>query len=121
MAGMTFPNGETVTVLSRVLIGRDADNNDTFSVTSRPVRGVAFVPASSSEDDQGQMLVTSAPMFLFDQAMLTASGVSDIRAVDAIVRADGSKFEVEGDPEVPVSPFSGWAPGVVVRTKRVTG
>jgi hypothetical protein len=52
---------------------------------------------------------------------LMAPAWADLRAGDEVVLPSGERFRVEGTPSVPVSPFTGWRPGITVSIERVTG
>jgi hypothetical protein len=51
---VTFGFGETVTLLSRTVSGRDADGNDVYTTVETPVPGSVFAPFGSTELIQGQ-------------------------------------------------------------------
>jgi hypothetical protein len=109
---VTFPFGQSVSLVKRTKGVPDALGNDTWTTTSTTVRG-AFDPGTSVESVQGQdLLVTSPRVFL--------PAGTDVGAIDAIDVA-GSRYEVDGSPNDYTNPFSGWRPGVVVQLKRVTG
>lgn len=109
---MTFPHGQAVTLIRRVKSGTDALGNDVWSETRTDVRGV-FSPGGSTEIVQGQDLVISQPTLALPPKTVVSS-------VDA-VEVNGDTYEIDGSPNAPISPFTAWQPGVVVRLKRVTG
>lgn len=109
---MTFPFGQTVSLVKRAKGAPDPLGNDTWTTTSTLVRG-AFDPGTSVESVQGQdLLVTSPRVFL--------PAGTDVDAVDAVDVA-GARYEVDGSPNDYTNPFTGWQPGVVVQLKRATG
>jgi hypothetical protein len=109
---MDFPFGDQITVVARTAAGRDGDGNTTYTTVNTVVRG-QFVPAGSVELVQGLDVVTNQPT-----VYLPAGTV--VKATDQVVAA-GVTFEVDGAPNAPVNGFTGWAPGVVVRLRNVTG
>lgn len=109
---MTFPYGQPVTLLTRAVTGHDGFGNDIYSNTSTTVLG-AFDPGGSVETIQGEDLVVSQPTIYLPAG-------TQIGSVDA-VQVAGQVFEVDGSPNAPLNPFSGWEPGVVVRLRGVTG
>jgi hypothetical protein len=108
---VTFPFGQTVTLVKRVKSGTDAFGNDVFSTTSVDVLG-AFTPGGSSEQVQGQDVVITQPTVYLPAG-------TDVSAVDAIDVA-GDRYEVDGSPNDWRNPFTGWRPGVEVKLKRVS-
>jgi len=74
-----------------------------------------FAPGGSTELTQGGDTVTTQPTLYGLDATL---GVS---AFDKFI-VNGQPYEGDGDPQDGYqSPFTGWAPGVVVKLKKVTG
>lgn len=109
---MDFPFGETITLIRRVVTGRDAQGNQIYGETTTDVSG-AYDPAIGFERTDGMDQVSSQP-----QVYLPAGTV--VGSVDAVV-VRGLRFEVDGVANVWNSPFTGWNAGVVVPLKRVTG
>lgn len=109
---MTFPFAQTVTLVKRVKSGTDGLGNDVFTTTTTDVPG-AFNPGTSAELVQGQDVVTTQPTVYLPAG-------TDVVATDA-VQVAGEQFEVDGSPNVWTNPFTGWAPGVEVKLRRVTG
>lgn len=101
-----------MTVIERVKAPPDAFGNDTWTEVRTDVRGV-FNPGGSTEIVQGQDVVIVQPTVVLPPG-------TDVAAIDA-VEVDGNRYEVDGSPSAPVSPFTNWAPGVVVKLRRVTG
>ena len=112
---MSLPLGESVQLIHRSPGTADSYGNTTM-VDQTPVtlEGVGWDPGTSTEAVNGQDTVVQTPRFL-----LPAGTAVD--PLDAIVRANGNRYEVTGEPGDYVSPFTGWAPGVVVNVRRVTG
>lgn len=110
---MTFPFGQTVTLITRTVSGQDSYGNDVYTETTTDVTG-AFDPGTSAEAVQGQDLLTVQP------TVYLPADVDVPSAVDAVEIA-GQRYEVDGSPNVYQSPFTGWRPGTVVRLRRVTG
>lgn len=107
--------GETVTLITRTVTGRDADGNDVYSdVTSTASGGAVFAPGGSTEQLQGQDLVVSSPRFIWINV------IPNLTAVDAIQRANGDKYEVTGTPEYYVHPRTG-RQVLQVNVQKVTG
>lgn len=104
-----------VTLNKRVKSGTDSYGNDVFTSVPATVAGV-FAPGGSSEQVQGQDLLTTQPTVY----LLTGTNVA---AIDSVT-VGGLDYEVDGDARSwPSNPFSGWQPdySVEVRLKRVTG
>lgn len=109
-----FAFGETVTVRTMTVTGRDSDGNDIRTPSdvvhsNIPVWDPRF---GNSELVQGQNLVTS------DYALWFPFGTIITATDQVIVRGD--VHEVDGKPAVFVNPFTGTS-GVQVNVKRVTG
>lgn len=114
-----FPFGETVTFHVRTLLEtKDADGNDRYGEVDKPVEGCGFAPAGSVELVQGRDTVTDQPSVFVPRGNIPA-GV-DLGAADAAT-VRGVRYEVDGTPEDFRSPFTGWAPPLVVKLKGVSG
>lgn len=115
---MMFPHGESVTILTA---GFDLDPYSDELVqswewvpTEVVVTGVAVEPRPSTEPlQEARNSVTSG----FTLYMPTGTEIDAQNRV--IVR--GNTYSVLGDASEWVSPFTGWAPGVVVQVERVEG
>jgi hypothetical protein len=116
---MTFPYGETVTHIVRTASGRDGDGNDTWTETSMVINNVAVAPrdsngsSTSNEQTQGRDTVTIGLTIGLPSGTVVA-------AVDRFI-IRGNTYDVEGQPESLLNPFTGWNPGLPVALKRVTG
>lgn len=108
---MTFPFGQTVSLVKRVKSGTDSFGNDVYTMTSTDVLG-AYAPGGSTEQVQGQDVVVTQPTVYLPAG-------TDVSSVDAIDVA-GQRFEVDGLPNNWQNPFTGWRPGVEVKLRRVT-
>lgn len=116
---MTYPAGETVTHLDGTVVTQDSDGNDARSYpTKATYDNVPIAPrdgngTSSNEQTQGQQqVIVGLTIFLPDGVSVDATDRFTVR---------GDTFDVVGDPQAYVSPFSGWRPGVPVALQRVTG
>jgi hypothetical protein len=107
-----FPFGQPIVLVRRVKAAPDVLGNDTWTTTTSTVSG-AFNPGTSVELVQGEDILTTQPTVMLPPGTL-------VEAIDA-VQVDGLTYEVDGSPNSPVNPFTGWRPGVVVKLKRVTG
>jgi hypothetical protein len=110
---MTFPYGQTVTLLKRVLSGRDEYGNDEYTNVSEPVSGCVVQPAASTENIQFTDQVDSGVTVFLPYG-------TDVSYLDALV-IGGQKYEVQGVPGTWTSPFSGRSAPVQVSASRVSG
>lgn len=108
---MTVPHGETVTVTRP---GAETRYGDPTPGTMHTVHGCVFAPRESAElHEQRNTVIVGVTM--------SAPAGSDIRATDEIVRAGGTRYQVEGEPGGGMSPFTGRAARVRVALRRVSG
>lgn len=118
----TFPFAKTATLIKRVRSALNVDGNDTYVDHFSPLKNVVTWPSTSSLVGQGLRI----EMRTGDQATAVASlnavvpPGTDITALDAMI-LDGITWEVEGDPSIYQSPWTGNDPGIVVRLVKVTG
>lgn len=92
-----FP--EAFAILGRAVVGQDDDGNDVYGTAETTTMG-AFAPAGSSELTQGQDTVLEHPViYLLPNQPVPA-------ATDKI-RARGEVYDVDGEPAVYTSPYSG--------------
>lgn len=108
-----YRTGQTFTVVKRTPSGTDVYGNTVYSETRTSVRGCAAWPQAESETQGGRDTSTVGEYALFPPG-------TDIDARDA-VEINGQLWEVDGSPEIAVSPLTGTQGGVEVRIKRVTG
>jgi hypothetical protein len=111
---VTFLFGQPITLLKRVKRTQpDSFGNDVFDAVPQVTVTGAFNPGTSVELVQGEDILTTQPTVMLPPG-------TQVAAIDA-VQVDGLVYEVDGSPNAPVNPFTGWQPGVVVKLKRVTG
>lgn len=104
--------GVPITLVKRTKGDPDALGNDTWTEQRVDVRGI-YNPGGSSEQVQGQDMVTTQP------SVYLPAG-TDVSSTDRIEVA-GLSYEVDASPNQWISPFSDWNPGVEVKLRRVTG
>lgn len=108
-----FSYGETVVLVRRVRSGRDVYGDDVFTESETTLTGVPAWPTSSREDVQGADTI-------FDLVTVYLPAGTDVESIDAVL-VYGGRYEVVGQPQPFVSPFSGFNPGLPVSLERVTG
>lgn len=107
---MDFPHGVIITIRSTVTT-TNADGDSSTVVSDIAWGPCAIAPRSSEErtDSRAPAVITG----------LTVYGPQvDLDADDTLL-IDGETYQVEGNPGVWRSPFTGWAPGLEVAVKRV--
>jgi hypothetical protein len=116
---MDFPYGETVTVLTAdtTLDPYSNENVPDWTkppATSTPVSGVAVEPRPSGEplQDARNQVTSGFTLYFPAGTAITAQNRVTVR---------GTTYGVLGEPAVWKSPFTGWAPGVVVQVERTEG
>lgn len=115
---MTFlPFGQTVTVRRYT---RDNKGNR-VEVSVHTVDGVGVAPAGGSGWGVASDEVNTLGEQVKSGTTLYAPYGADIRARDTVTLADGSRWEVDGDPADWRSPLSGRPRGTVVSLIRVEG
>lgn len=107
-----FPFGDSITLHTRTVTGRDSAGADVYGSSDSTVVG-AFAPAGSVEVVQGQDTVTTSP------SVYLPSGTV-VNAVDQVT-VRGVTYDVAGDPQDWRHPWTGWQAGIVVRLQAVTG
>lgn len=111
---MTFPYGETVTVRTMTVTGRDVDGNDARTPTNRTLNNVpVWDPRFGNRE-----LVQGQDMVLSDLALLFPAGDPIVATDRVIVRGD--EYEVDGKPAVFRNPLTGTG-CIQVNVNRVTG
>lgn len=105
-----FPT--TVTLVRRTKGAPDAFGNDTWTTAASTAKGI-FAPGSSQEQINARDTLTVQPI------VYLAPG-ADVRHIDAVIVA-GRTYEVDGEPTVWTSPWTGWSAGVEVRLRYVEG
>ena len=113
-----FPHGETVTVLTAGYeedpYSQDLVQSWEWTPTEVDVAGCAVEPRPSSEPSQEARNATVSGFTLYMPA-------GTVIGPQNRVRVRGGTYEVLGEKAEWVSPFTGWAPGVVVQVQRVDG
>lgn len=110
MTFLAFP--ETFTIHTRDVIGQDGDGNDVYGDVDTATSG-AFAPVGSTELIQGEDVTLTHPtLYLSDGAPVP-------KATDEVT-ARGTRYQVDGEPQVFHNPFTGDEPGPVVRLLKVT-
>ena len=107
-----FPFGITVTVQRPGGVDRFGD--PTGDAVEHEIAGCAFAPEQSREQTDRRQTVSTP-------AMLYAPYGADLRTTDKVLVPGQGTFHVGGKPASWMSPFTGWAPGVVVPLEEVTG
>jgi hypothetical protein len=110
---VTFPYGQTVTLISRTVSGQDGYGNDVYAETSTDVSPCIVQPAGSVETIQWTDEVST------DLTVFLPFG-TDIEAIDA-VEINGIRYEVQGEPSNWTSPFTGRNSPEQIRVSKVTG
>ena len=114
--------GESITVITRTVSGRDADGNDVFSETQTVVNGCVFWPRLSARGsataNSGEFL-NGADRIIYGLAGLVPPGTV-VKATDRVI-ARGELYEVDGEPALWQSPLTGTQGGTEVNLTRVTG
>lgn len=123
---MQFPFGQgAILAVNTPDAARDSDGNQTDTTLYVPLPNAAFAPGGSSENVAGQDVVTAQPQLLLPEGSIVPKPTDEVligaTMVDARTVQGGDRYQVDGVPAAPVSPFTGWSPGVVVKLKRVTG
>lgn len=114
---MRFDHGVTVTV-TRTTGDRYGDVTRGDSVQ---VEGCALSPQSSSSGQRSSSEQNDRRTTVSTDMILRAPLGTEIRATDEVTLPDGTAWQVIGEAAAPVSPFTGWAPGVRVVLNRTTG
>lgn len=112
-----FPHGETVTLLAPTQVAdpySDETTDDWTTPVETPLPGVAVEPRPSPEGTQDARNSVVYGYTIYDPSSTTIDPRHRIR-----VR--GEEFAVDGMPAVWQDPYTGWAPGQVIQTKRTDG
>jgi hypothetical protein len=108
-----FTYGQTVTLIHRVPAGVDEYGNDAFTDQTEDVKLVVVAPANTSEAVQ-------FTEYTSDTYMIYLPIGTDVSHLDAVL-INGNKYEVQGNPQNFISPFSGHNSPVVIRVAGDTG
>lgn len=113
-----FPHGETVTRLRATLIEDPYSDEETEPAWEFPselaITGCGFNPGDSSEP------VQTARGAVITKPEVYAPADADVLAGDRLV-IRGDTYDVSGRPQRWISPFTGWAPGIVISLDLVEG
>lgn len=110
---MPFTYGPTVTLVQRTVSGKDEYGNDTYSEVQTDIPNCVFVPSSSTEIIQfTDQVATSVTVFV--------PYGTDVDYLDAVI-VGGIRYEVQGEPSVWMSPFSGHTSPIQINANRVLG
>ena len=113
-----FKHGETVTRERGQLVADpysgEASSRDWTDPETLPVEGAAIGPSSTTEQAGDDRLTVTSSMSLYCQSGL------DIEPHDRI-RARSGLWDVVGEEQVWINPFSGWAPGSEYQLRKVLG
>jgi|SRR5215472_5634051 len=110
---MSFPYGQTVTVVKRTVSGQDSLGNDTYTETTFDVTPCVVQSSGSVETVQFTDQVSD------DITVFLPYG-TDLQAIYAI-QWNGLRYEVQGNPQMWQSPFSGHTSPIQIRATRITG
>lgn len=106
-------NGQYVTLRHRVASGQDAYNNDTYVYTDVQVGPCSVQQTNSREATNFTDQVASGVLVFMPYG-------TDVTFLDAMI-INGVEYEVTGDPDQWVSPFSGHTAPVRVTGQIVKG
>ena len=109
-----FPYGQTVTIVRRSVSGQDEYGNDVYSTTTQTIPYCVIHPAVSNENINFTDQVSTE----FNVYVPAGTVVGPL---DAVLGPDGTKYEVQGDPQAYVSPFSGLRAPIQIRVLKVAG
>lgn len=118
-----FAYGDTVTILTAVAVldpySGEPTRLDWTAPTGVQVVGVGIAPRSSTEPNQDARTAVIVGLTVYLPAGTVVSASDRVR-IDTGYYA-GRTFMVDGEPGAWRSPFTGWAPGLEVALKAVTG
>jgi hypothetical protein len=115
----THPTGETVTVLDGTATGQDVSGNDTQTWAVKAVYDDVPVAPSDANGTGGNEFTDGRDTVIAGLTIYLPDG-ADVAAVDRVI-ARGETWDVVGQPQDWLSPFTGWRPGRAVALQRVTG
>jgi hypothetical protein len=117
---VTFPGGVTVTYRSVTLAaGRDGYGNDTFDHSDHELDNVVFVPGQTTESAQGGEQVIGNAKLYVPQELFDSAGIAP-GPFDKVLY-NGHTYNIGGDPETWVSPFTTVRSPVSLNLREVTG
>lgn len=113
-----FAHGETITRLRGVpatdRFSGEVVTLDWTSPARQDITGCGFDPGTSVES------LEVARDTVNTQPTVYAPSGADVTALDRVI-VRGREWQVDGDPAEYVNPFTGWAAGLVIKLKAVTG
>lgn len=107
-----FPHGFMVTVERPA--GHDDHGNPLTPATPHEIGRCARNQQTTLEQVNGQQIIVTTEQILCDDVD------ADVLPQDVLVLPDGGRWQVTGEVERFHSPFTGWAPGCVIRIERAT-
>lgn len=119
MPGAPYPYGITVTLYKQIGMNRYGDYE--YSTDGVDIKGCAFSYTFSSFREMERSGFEGERDILHRRGILYAPKTAEIDASDVIALPTGERWQVDGAPNIPVSPFTGWSPGMEVNLLRVTG
>lgn len=115
---MTFPHGESVTVLRRQ--ARNKVGDATFD-EHHTITGVGIDWAATDEPNSGNVAQDNNRELVTADVVLYCPWGVDVLSSDRIELPDGDVYSVIGKPARWRNPFTGSTPGVVVKLQRIEG
>ncbi|WP_280481623.1 hypothetical protein [Nocardia cyriacigeorgica] len=115
-----FTAGDTVTVIrppARDRLGDPVGADTTHTIEGCALNQIDTTAADTRNDSSANGQRRNSVITRYE--LLCPAG-ADIRSGDHVQLPNGSKFRVDGEPWAPRSPFTGWAPGVIVRLRGVS-
>lgn len=116
---MTYAYGETLTWISRVRSGEDADGVDIWTVTETTLQRVPVWPRDGNGTSGNEHDTGDRDTVIVGYAALLPSTITPTANDRAQWRGD--TYEIDGQPAYLRSPFTGWRPGWAVALKKVNG
>jgi hypothetical protein len=108
-----FPDGSTVTIVRRTVTGTDDWGNDVYGTVNADVGPCSVQPASSREDLNFADQITKSIVVFVPYG-------TDVSFIDAVIVA-GVQYEVNGQPDIWKSPFSGNTSPIRIDATEVEG
>lgn len=108
-----LPNGQYVTLRHRVVAGQDEYNNNTYAFTEETI-GPCSVQQTTSREAVNFTDQVSTSVLVF------VPYGTNVGFLDAMI-IDGVEYEITGDPDKWISPFSGHTAPVRISGQLVKG
>ena len=112
---ISFAAGETLTIRTPVITGRDDLGIEQVTITETDVDGCAFQPTQTSELNQGSDQVTD------DARAYLPAGTAVSPAATVVRKLTGIEYQVQGANMLHRSPFTGTEAPITIRLRAVTG